>query len=66
MKNKTFEVVPFVSAGYFVHGDRLGEMFIERKKDAELIAKALQAVENLEKKANSFRDAELYLEELDI
>lgn len=38
-------------SGFFVHGGRLGEMYVKDKVDADLIAEALNMAERLNTKA---------------
>lgn len=62
-----YEVVPYNSGnGFFVHGGRLGETFIARKEDADLICEALNTVERLKMKQKIRRvaDAIAALEDL--
>lgn len=40
-KKQKYEVVEYNSGGFFVHGGRLGEMYVKDKVDADLIAEAL-------------------------
>lgn len=65
MTKKRYEVVDYVRGGYFVHGGMLGEMFIENKSDADLIAEALNFEESLSKNKVKIRDAEACIEELE-
>lgn len=54
MIKNTFTVETLSSgAGYFVHGGKLGSMFIQEKADAEKIAAALNLAEKIKLKATA-------------
>jgi len=65
MAKPKYEVVDFISGGFFIHGGRIGETYVKSKDDAELICRALNEVEALKLRRTKARVADaLYSLEL--
>lgn len=61
----TYEVVDYVSGGFFVHGGQLSDTYFKSKEDAALVCEALNLSVRLKKAAKVIHDAAVTLEELE-
>lgn len=47
MSKSKFEVMPYNSGGFFIHGGSIGEIYVKEKVDADAICNALNTCEIL-------------------